>query len=139
METEINGNINDTTMTMAEDKGKDKKDEKEQDNAEEETPQDDVSVLSENPPEDKSISFDDNESTTLPPPPALCDSDDKDVKETSIKIKGNLKSYKTPSPRRRFSKCLHEQVTPENGEEHKQNSSKYQNTGATDPLENKNE
>ena len=106
-------------------KGKDKKDKKEQNNANKETPQDDVSVLSEGPSDNKSIPPNDDKPITLSPPPALCDSDDKDLKETFPKGQDNPKSYETPSPRRWFSKRLHKQVTPENGEEHKQNSSKY--------------
>ena len=69
-------------------KGEGKKDEKEEKNANEEVIQDDLSVmsgLSEDPPDDKPNPPDDIKQITIPVLPALPDSNDEDLKQTSCK------------------------------------------------------
>ena len=117
-------------------KGEGKKDKKEENNANKEVIQDDLSVmscLSEDPPDDKPNPPDDIKQINIPVLPALPNSNDEDLKQTSCK------SATTPPSRKRSSKRLKTQVTPERSEEHKHNPSNLKNIGATDPLKNNNE
>lgn len=81
----------------------------------------------------------DDDTTTPPLPDFLPDGDDTDLLQVVRTNKDKPNGLKTPSPSsRQHSKRL-QQITPDQDKEHKQKSSKLNNTGATDPLKSKDE
>ena len=98
--------------------------------------QDDSSGLPEEQPENNPDN--DADMSTPPLPEFLSDSKDEDLIQGALTNKDNPNGLKKPSPTRRHSKRL-QQITPEQNKEHKQKSFKLNNTGATDPLKNKDE
>ena len=91
-------------------------------------------------PEEQPENNPDNDAdmTTPPLPDFLPDSKDEDLLQVALTNKDKPNGLKPPSPSRRHSKRL-QQLTPEQNKEHRQKSFKLNNTGATDPLKNKDE